>query len=667
MFERQGNFSNGWKALVLAPLLLASACAEPSSGSESVAIVEVTARIGGTLWTPWAGVVDFVPSEEVAVTYDENDDGTAEWSGTVTASSSGYTSVNLSPHSVKPGSRITATSATYTREMVVKDVRIEYANSMTNVVAGYAPPSSEVTVEVTQSGPPLAQVTVTADSEGRWSYDFSALYDIEDGREIAANVLDEQGNSSRVWWDAVVPSVGAGYSQYGANSVAVRNFAPGTTVRLRIDYANNGGPLDGYDYDQSAMVDNRYGFGFDLGGFDLLNPGDRLVATGGGWQKELITSPLRIEKADAATDVVGGMAEPSASVVARVMPPGGGGPAAAQLTVTADAVSGWWEADFSSVIDFDQNRQVMASILDEDGDETMTTWVALTPYFSALVTDGPPSGVSVWGFAHDTSVRVRVDIANDGSYDYDLTETVSQMFGHRFDLGGSGLLGAGDRVLVEGGGWVKEGVLALLSVSRVAHESDLVTGTAAPGAEVEVSVSVPPGDPGGPPIATITVTADSVGNWTADFSGTVDIVVDQQVNATIEDIDGDRTEAVGWAREDVWPKSGFEKPVANPPDYSTRKAGSVVPIKFSLGGDRGMDIFADGFPVSAEIPCDTSPEMEMGDPISMPGRNGLTYNATTQMYELRWVTSKTWKSTCRQLVVAFADGTSLRANFRFVR
>ena len=651
--------------VLFVPLILMSACSQSADNTDRAVAAELGARIGATLWTPWVWVAGFGASEAVTMSFDEENDGTIEWTQTATTSSSGDAPFNLGSYSVKVGSRITATSASYSRELIVEEVRIEYVNAATNVVSGYAPPSSQVEVEIMQAGPPLALVVVAADAEGRWSYDFTSLHDIEDGREVDAEVFDAQGNASRVWWQAVVPSVGAGYSQYGANSVFVRNFAPGTSVRLRIDYGSDGGPLDGFDYDQTSVVNNRYGFGFDLGGFDLLHPGDRLVATGGGWEKELTTVVLRIEKADPATDVVGGIAEPGATVLAGVMPPGGGGPAAAQQAVVAGPGTGVWTADFSALVDFDENRQVTASVFDEDGDETFTNWVAVTPYYSALVTDGPPSGVFVSGFAKGTSVRVRVDVANNGTYDYDLTAVMTQQFGYRFALGGSGLLNAGDRVVVDGGGWLKDGILASLSVALVDSRNDEVAGTAAPGAVVGLAVSPAPGEPGGPPVATATVTADGLGIWDVDLSGTVDLVAGQQVNATISDEDGDRTEAIGFGSQDVWPKTGFEKPVVNPPGYATRKAGSVVPIKFTLGGDRGMDVFEAGSPTSIGIECGTNPEMQGGEPIARSMRNGLTYNATTQIYELRWITPKNWKGTCRQLVVAFADGTTLRANFRF--
>ena len=626
-----------------------------------------TARIEASLWTPWVAVSDFAASEPVTLTVDLDNDGNVDWSATQTTSTEGASLFNLGTVNVRVGARIAASSSTYLREMIVVDVRIEYANSATNVVSGVAPAGSQVRVQVQQAGPPLADVTVSADAEGRWSYDFTGTYDIESGRSLTAQVSSLEGNVTRVSWKAVIPTVAASYSQYGANSVVVKNFAPGTSVRLRIDYENDGGPIDGYDYDETRVVDNPFGFGFNIGGFDLIRPGDEFVATGGGWAKTLSTTLLRIEKADPSTDVVGGVARSSDLVTVGVMSESGWGPPVAQQTVTADPSTGDWAADFAALADFDAGRQVTASVFDVDGDETSTTWTARTPRFTALVTDGPPSSVRVTDFARGTTLRLRVDLDNDGGYDIDRTEEASQMFGHSFDLGGSGLLNAGDRILVTGGGWVKEGVLVALSVSSVDPMADSVRGTAVPGARVDVAVSVPPGEPGGPPIAVKSVTADGDGNWVAIFLGEVDIVPEQQVNATISDEDGDATEAIGWASRETWPVTGFEKPIVNPPGYTSVKAGSVVPVKFSLGGDRGLDVFESGFPASGVIPCGSNPNLEDGTPIVSPGKTPFRYEPAKDIYELRWSTSKLWSGTCRQLIVKLVDGSVLRANFRFGR
>lgn len=117
--------------------------------------------------------------------------------------------------------------------------------------------------------------------------------------------------------------------------------------------------------------------------------------------------------------------------------------------------------------------------------------------------------------------------------------------------------------------------------------------------------------------------------------------------------------------EKAWPTSGFFAPVANPPAVNSVKAGSTVTLKFGLGGDRGLDIFATGYPASAEYACGTQPTPTSGQPTTGQGPKALSYQAQTQRYQYLWQTDKTWKGTCRQLVLKFADGTSMRANFQF--
>src|SRR5262249_55325401 len=52
-----------------------------------------------------------------------------------------------------------------------------------------------------------------------------------------------------------------------------------------------------------------------------------------------------------------------------------------------------------------------------------------------------------------------------------------------------------------------------------------------------------------------------------------------------------------------FPFSGFLPPVDNPPALNVVKAGSAVPVKFNLGGDPGLDVFAAGYPAAMTIPC----------------------------------------------------------------
>ena len=49
----------------------------------------------------------------------------------------------------------------------------------------------------------------------------------------------------------------------------------------------------------------------------------------------------------------------------------------------------------------------------------------------------------------------------------------------------------------------------------------------------------------------------------------------------------------------TWPFLGFFSPIGA--GVNPAKAGSAVPVKFSLGGDRGLAILADGYPASVQV------------------------------------------------------------------
>ena len=56
------------------------------------------------------------------------------------------------------------------------------------------------------------------------------------------------------------------------------------------------------------------------------------------------------------------------------------------------------------------------------------------------------------------------------------------------------------------------------------------------------------------------------------------------------------TVVVDRAPDTAWHFEGFFQPVDNLPVVNTVKAGSTVPLKFSLGGYHGTAIFATGYP-----------------------------------------------------------------------
>ena len=108
--------------------------------------------------------------------------------------------------------------------------------------------------------------------------------------------------------------------------------------------------------------------------------------------------------------------------------------------------------------------------------------------------------------------------------------------------------------------------------------------------------------------------------------------------------------------------TGFLPPIANPPTVNVVKAGSSVPIKFSLAGDQGLAIFAAGSPSSQQVVCDGAPT-GLVEETTTAGNSTLTYDAATDTYTYVWKTEKAWAGTCRELTVKLTDDTEHKALF----
>jgi hypothetical protein len=111
--------------------------------------------------------------------------------------------------------------------------------------------------------------------------------------------------------------------------------------------------------------------------------------------------------------------------------------------------------------------------------------------------------------------------------------------------------------------------------------------------------------------------------------------------------------------------TGFFAPVDNLPVVNVMKAGSSVPVKFSLGGNQGLDIFAAGSPVSRVVGCDAGSVQATVDETVAASSSGLKYDAALDQYVYVWKTGKGWGGSCRQLDLTFTDGTKQSARFRF--
>jgi hypothetical protein len=117
----------------------------------------------------------------------------------------------------------------------------------------------------------------------------------------------------------------------------------------------------------------------------------------------------------------------------------------------------------------------------------------------------------------------------------------------------------------------------------------------------------------------------------------------------------------------VYDFNGFFRPIDNLDTLNVVKAGQAIPVKFSLGGNQGLNIFAAGYPKSFVINCDTQADLDSIESTVTAGNSSLTYDSVANQYVYVWKTDKSWAGTCRQLDVKLTDGTTHSAWFKFTR
>lgn len=99
-------------------------------------------------------------------------------------------------------------------------------------------------------------------------------------------------------------------------------------------------------------------------------------------------------------------------------------------------------------------------------------------------------------------------------------------------------------------------------------------------------------------------------------------------------------------------------PVDPLPTVNSVTAGSTVPLKFSLGGDRGLDVLA-GSPRVSSASCGIATADPVEETVAA-SRSGLTYD--DGVYQYNWKSAKS-QTGCKLVTLTFRDGSTLQAKF----
>jgi uncharacterized repeat protein (TIGR01451 family) len=165
------------------------------------------------------------------------------------------------------------------------------------------------------------------------------------------------------------------------------------------------------------------------------------------------------------------------------------------------------------------------------------------------------------------------------------------------------------------------------------------------------------------PAATATDSCGVASIGYSKASGSTFNVGTTTVTATATDVNGN-TASCAFTVSVRYNFTGFFSPVSNPQVVNSVNAGRAIPVKFSLSGNKGLNIFATDSPSSAPYTCGSVSTVDVSQTVEATS-NSINYDASADQYNYVWKTDSSWAGQCRTLSVTFNDGTTRTALFKF--
>ena len=122
------------------------------------------------------------------------------------------------------------------------------------------------------------------------------------------------------------------------------------------------------------------------------------------------------------------------------------------------------------------------------------------------------------------------------------------------------------------------------------------------------------------------------------------------------------SQASSWNFSGSYILQGPFQPVDPQPTLNTVKAGQTMPVTFSLGGNFGLDVFADGYPKSEGGALRRWRRPTRSRRVSNGA--GLTYDAPLASTRTTGRRPRAGQGHCRTLTIRFIDGSELEAELQ---
>jgi hypothetical protein len=113
---------------------------------------------------------------------------------------------------------------------------------------------------------------------------------------------------------------------------------------------------------------------------------------------------------------------------------------------------------------------------------------------------------------------------------------------------------------------------------------------------------------------------------------------------------------------------GFKPPIDNPPVVNVVNSGNTIPVKWTLKDANGnfyRSLSSVTSISSKAIKC-LSATTDPDPDVTASGLAGLKYDLTNEQFVYNWPTQKSWKGTCRRLIIGLVgNGVLPYADFQF--
>lgn len=200
----------------------------------------------------------------------------------------------------------------------------------------------------------------------------------------------------------------------------------------------------------------------------------------------------------------------------------------------------------------------------------------------------------------------------------------------------------GQLVSISASGYAPSSDLQLIEMVHAANPVDLGIVQATNTGAISQTLRVPFGTPPGAFVGVVAAGSEPGGTNNEVAVAALAVSPQGSTCGTVDDL----------------PFAGFTGPVANLPVVSPEQSGRTLPVSFSLLGIQATpaEVISAGYPIMAQVTCNSHSIAMSGTLASSPGGAGLSYDSVHDRYQFLWKTPSA-ATGCWQLVFRLVDGT----------